>query len=308
MHYYKIFLEKYKHLYQIVSNKKDNYINFIIYNKDAYFLSIGLFCPLIVFGYKLYLGENYTIFPPLFGVIALQRLLENLSICLLLPYTLFFFICNKKIAFYDKIYKKIDFIFQVLGFFYKVMFLLCGNLLISCIFIVGFYLLYLYCIYFENSIHYCKIIIIPPTLSLALFLDQSDKDSYLLKKYPTFLLIREKLKETHYRNNIESISQFCMIPLLILLKMNFDVLASVTKMNNDVYDNIKYTEKKIINLNDSGIKEGFEKLKNKKEIIFQSHFKNVFFYKASIYVYGPLKKPQSFEEICNEIKNFSTNL
>lgn len=308
MHYYKFLIDKYKYLSKTVIYKKNHYIDILISNKDAYFISVGLFCPFIAFIYKIYLEKDYTVFPPLFNIVPLGIFLEGLVVYLFLPYILFFFICNKKYTFYNKIYKKIDFFFLILGFFYKVMYLLCKNLLIGCFFVILFSFLYLYLIYIESTIHYFKILVIPPTFALYLFLDQSEKNSYLLKTHLFFSPIREKLKERHYRNNIESMSQFCTIPLLILFKLNFDILNSITKINSNTNEYILCIEEKINGLNDAEKKEKFQKLKEKKDDIFQSHFKNIPFYKASIYVYGPLKKPQSFEEICNEIKNFPTNL
>jgi len=43
----------------------------IIKNKDANFISLGLFCPFFFSAYRFCLGDNYTLFQPIYSDIVI---------------------------------------------------------------------------------------------------------------------------------------------------------------------------------------------------------------------------------------------
>lgn len=215
MQFFAFLSEKYNERVQLLIKKKDEGIKYVFKKRDANFISLGLFSPLLLSAYRFYLGDDYTIFSPVFGQLLLERIIENLTVLIFLPYLFFFLIAEKPFEFYNQIYDKIDYIFPIFLIFYRAIKFLCKNLFVGCMCVMCFYLLYLYCIFIGSSIHHLKTLLIPSTISLYFYLDESDKESYIFKNHPEFLPIREQLKDKHFKDNMESISQFCAIPILL---------------------------------------------------------------------------------------------
>lgn len=144
-------------------------------------------------------------------------------------------------------------------------------------------------------------------MALYFFLDGSDKNSYIFINHPQFLPIREKLREKQYKDNLQLLSQFCLIPVIIFIKIDTNVMADVTTINNDCNNHIKSIENQMTLLDDPEIQKRFEELKEKKEYAFQSFSKKNLFLRAANYLCAPLTKTESFKKICKEIENFSMN-
>jgi len=157
-----------------------------------------------------------------------------------------------------------SYIFLILGFFYRVMFLLSINLFVGCMGVLFLYFLYFYCLFIEYNYIYLKTVFIPCIMSFYVFLDNCDRDSYMLRKHPNFLYIREQLKKEHYKNNLSLLSKFCLIPTVLFFRLDTHVMSNVIIINNSYNEILQHIEKHVINLDSSEIKKRYQILKDQK--------------------------------------------
>lgn len=105
-------------------------------NKEAVFLSTTLLLCSLLFIYRFCLWYNniYTVFGNDFFSPQMYRFREPLTFCWLPSFFLFIFLRHKDHKFYDKIYKKIPFIFKYLFVLSKIEIYICQHLVVGTVF------------------------------------------------------------------------------------------------------------------------------------------------------------------------------
>jgi hypothetical protein len=248
------------------------------------------------------------VFPSVFGVAVINRILEPLFFCYLPAFITFCFLSKKDTSFYFKIYKKIPYLFRFFlrcskceVYFYK-------DPPLGYLVLTASLIFYLFLLYTDSFFVHLRIPLIYCYASFCVFLRQNilETQNTILPKYKEFCKIQKELKKEEIVNGRIILSLSYSLVGYILYRQNSIMSEHLLLMENFCNTLLQLISEKITESTDSDVKQSFQEIQNKKIDVFNSYKKKLFLYKASLLLFNWRIEP--YGQIYHEIISFYNKL
>ena len=279
-------------------------------NKDALFISTGLFLPLLLLAFRIFLWymDIYIVFAAFFGVNGINRIVEPLLFCYFPTIVVFCFLCKKKSIFFFEIYQKISFLFRCFLSFSRWEKAFYVDWPFGYLVSMAFLILYLFLLYIETFVVHFRRTILYCYASFCVFLRGPllDTRSTIFPNYKEFFEIRKDLQKEDIFNNRILLSLSNSLIGYIVYRAN-SVMGEYIALQESLCNNLlQLISEKISEIDNTDTEKRFEEIENKKIDIFNFYKKKDFLYKASLFVFN--WKTEPFGQIYKELTSFSKNL
>lgn len=282
-------------------------------NTDPIFVCAAIFCPSFLFCFRMYLWYNdfYILFDPVYKY---NRILEPFIFCYLPSVLIFYFISKKskksknseKISlFYSNrtfgdFYKKISYVFDYFNLLGKVELFICRSLITGFIVIPCVLLLYLFLLRNDSPFIHLRILLLSPYLSFTAYLRQD-----LLKKHKeslpkTLLELRHQLENA----KVKALGSIFSVYYTLLFSLLFGLdcyMGNVIQSTEGLCDrDLQEIEERLSGSGNQNDIKRYQELSNKKVEVFGSIGKKFLFFRASLFVFDFIQRPD-FVEVWSQI-------